>query len=54
MVQYLAETGEISDKKKFVELLKQALPEGEKKMTTLAQDWLQEGYQKGMHVGMEV
>jgi len=53
MVQYLAETGEISDKRKFIELLKQSLPEGEKEMTTLAQDWLQEGYQKGMHVGIE-
>jgi len=47
MVKYLAETGEISDKRKFVELLKQALPEGEQKMTTFAQDWLQEGKQIG-------
>ena len=57
MVKYLAETGEISDKRKFVELLKQALPEGEQKMTTFAQDWLKEGeqlgYQKGIHVGIE-
>jgi predicted transposase/invertase (TIGR01784 family) len=57
MVKYLAETGEISDKRKFAELLKQALPEGEQKMTTLAQDWLKEGeqlgYQKGIHAGIE-
>ena len=57
MIQYLSETGEISDKEKFVKLLKQALPEGEQKMSTFAQDWLQEGehigYKKGEHIGME-
>lgn len=53
MVKYITETGEISDKKKFLELLTHTLPEGEKEMTTLAQDWMNEGYQKGIHAGMQ-
>ncbi len=53
MVKYLTETGEVSDKKKVIDLLTHALPQGEKEMTTLAQDWMNEGYQKGIHAGME-
>lgn len=57
MVKYLAETGEVSDKKRVIDLLKQAVPEGDDKMTTLAQDWYQDGVQfgtqKGIQQGME-
>lgn len=54
MLKYVIETGEISDKEKFFNLLTHALPEGEKEMTTLAQDWMNEGYQKGIHAGVEL
>jgi hypothetical protein len=30
-----------------------SLPKGERKVTTLAQDWFNEGYQKGMDTGAE-
>lgn len=55
MIRYISATGEISDKKKFVELLESTLPEGEKEMSTFAQEWLKEGevkgYAKGIHAG---
>lgn len=49
VIKYVVEAGEVSNKQKFVELLTHTLPEGEKEMTTLAQDWVKEGEQKGAH-----
>ncbi|MBS0272184.1 MAG: Rpn family recombination-promoting nuclease/putative transposase [Proteobacteria bacterium] len=53
-LSYIIEAGEIKDKEAFIETVKSNLSEvNEEKIMTLADQWKQEGYQKGIEIGTE-